>query len=133
MSGDKISIMTMSSRYFQVWNNIDENTVKNLCCSQSSKKNFFLKLFLLTCPGDNFFFSISVILDLIFILSVKKSLTAFQKVLLSAMSLLLILSKKFFFPLLIKLTRRSRCLSYAFLSMSLFVFKNFFLRRALFE
>ena len=40
------------------------------------------------------------------------------------MSRVLILNK-FFFSRLIKLTERLRCLLYAFLSMSLFVFKNF--------
>ena len=47
------------------------------------------------------------------------------------MSLVLILLKKFFFSLLIKLTQRFRCLLYAFLPKSFFVFKNLFLRRDL--
>ena len=45
------------------------------------------------------------------------------------MSLALILLENFFVALLIKLTQRLRCLLYAFLSMSFFVFKNLFLRR----
>ena len=48
------------------------------------------------------------------------------------MSLALILLEKFFVALLIKLTQRLRCLLYAFLSMSFFVFKNLFQRRDLF-
>ena len=68
-----------------------------------------------------------------FILSVKKGFNVFQKVLLSVMSLVLVISlKKFCFSLLIKLTQKLRCLLYAFLSMSLFVFKNLFLTRDLF-
>ena len=77
------------------------------------------------------FFPISVILDFVFILSVKNDFTVFQKVLLSVMSLVLILLK-FFFSLLIKPTQRLRCLLYPFQSMSLFVFKKLFLRRDLF-
>ena len=68
--------------------------------------------FLLTLLGDNFF-SISVILDFVS-----------QKVSLSVMSLILILLKKFSFSLLIQLTKRLRCILYAFLSMSFFVFKK---------
>ena len=78
------------------------------------------------------FFLIGVILDFVFILSVKNGFTAFQKVLLSVMSRVLILLKKLFFSLLIKLTQRLRCLLYTFLSMSFFVLKNLFLRRDLF-
>ena len=42
-----------------------------------------------------------------------------------------LITKKFFFSLLIKLTQRLRCLLYAFVSMSLFMFQNLFLRRDL--
>ena len=62
----------------------------------------------------------------------KKGFTVFQKVLLFAMSLVLTLLKAFFFSLLNKLTQRSRCLLYAFLSMLLFVFKTLFLKRNLY-
>ena len=88
--------------------------MKNLlnCYSLIFCNYFFLNYFLLTFLGDNFFL-ISLILDFVFILSVKNGFTVFQEVLLSVMSLLLILLKKFFF------TRRLCCLLYAFLSMSL--------------
>ena len=78
------------------------------------------------------FFSMSVILEFVFILSVKNGFTVLQYILLSVMSLVLILLKKFSFSLLIKLTQRLRCLLYAFLSVSLFVFKNLFLGRNVF-
>ena len=58
--------------------------------------------------------------------------TSAQKVLLYVMLLVLILLKKLFFSLLIKLTQRLRCLLYVFLLISIFVFKNIFLRRDLF-
>ena len=48
------------------------------------------------------------------------------------MSLVLILLKRFFFSLRIKLTQRLCFLLYVFLSISFFVFKNLFLRRDLF-
>ena len=65
---------------------------------------------------ETIFFSISVILDFVFILSVKNGLTIFQNVSLSVMSLVLILLT-FFFSLLIKLTQKLRCLLYAFLNL----------------
>ena len=102
ISSHEILIITMISRYFQVWNNIDEMLL------------------------------ISVILDFAFISSVKNGFTVFQKVLWSAMSLVLMLLRKFCFSLLVKLTQRLHCLLYAFLSMSILVFKNLFLRRDLF-
>ena len=131
ISGCGIIIITMISRYFQVWKNIDEKLVKNFCFSLIFCNNFFWNYFLLTFLED-YFFSISVTLDSVFILSVKNCFTVFQRVLLFVMSLVLILLKKFFFSLLIKLTQRLRYLLYAFLSMSLFVFRNFFLIRDLF-
>ena len=68
-----------------------------------------------------------------FILSVKKGFNVFQKILFSVLSLVLItLLTKFCFSLLIKFIQKLRCLLYAFLSMSLFVFKNLFLTRDLF-
>ena len=73
-----------------------------------------------------------VVLDFVFVLSVKNGFTIFHKVLLSVMALASILLKKFFFSLLIKLSQRLRCLLYAFLSMSFFVFQNLFLRRYIF-
>ena len=89
ISGDEIIAITMISRYFQVWNNIDEKFVKNFCYS------------LIFCrpSWETMCFSISVMLDFVFILSVKNDFTVFQKVLLSVMSLVLILLKKFFFSL----------------------------------
>ena len=123
ISGDEIIIITMISKYFQVWNNIDEKFVKIFCCSLIFRNYFFWNYFLFTLLPDNFFFPISVILDFIFILWVKNDFIVFQKVLLSVMSLLLILLKKFFFSLLVKFTKRLRCLLYAFLT---------FLRRYLF-
>ena len=107
ISGDEIIVITMISRYFQVWNNIDEKFLKNFCYSLIFWNYFFWNYFLLT-------------------------FTVFQEVLLSVMSLLLILLKKFFFLLLITISQRLCCLLYSFLSMSLFVFKNLFLRRDLF-
>ena len=90
ISGDEIIIITMISRYFQVWKNIDEKLVKNFCYSLIFCNYFFWSYFLLTFLGDNFF-SINVILDFVFILSLKNGFTFFQKVLLSVMSLVLIL------------------------------------------
>ena len=96
ISGDGIIIITLISRYFQVWNDIDEKFVKNVCYRLISCNYFFGNCFLLTFLGDNFF-SMSVILDFVFILSVKNCFSVFLKVLLSVMSLILILLKKFFF------------------------------------
>ena len=91
----------------------------------------FLKLFHLDLPGRQFFFDERYFRFCLYFIS-KKWLYLFIKVLLSVMSLALILLAKFFFSLLIKLAQRLHCLLYAFLSMSLFVFKNLFLRRDLF-
>ena len=74
----------------------------------------------------------SVILDFVCALSVNKGFTVFQNVLLSAMSRVLILLKKFFFSHLNKFTRRLRYLLHAYLSMSFFVFKTLFLSCDLF-
>ena len=131
ISGDEIIIITMISRYFEVWNNVDEKFVKNFFYSLIFC-NYFFWNWETKRSWETTFFSMSVILDFVFVLSVKNGFTVFQKVLLYVMSLVLILLKKFFFSLLIKLTQRLRCLLYAFLSMSLFVFKNLFLRRDLF-
>ena len=129
--GDEIIIITIISRYFQVWKNSDVKFVKNFYYSLIFCNYFSWNCFLLTFLGDNFF-SISLILDFVFILSVKNGFTVYLKVLLSVMSLVLILRKKLFSSLLIKFTQRLHCLLYAFLSMSLFLFKNLFLRRDLF-
>ena len=104
ISGDVIIIITLISRYFQVWNDIDEKFVKNFCYSLIFCNYFFGNYFLLTFLEDNFF-SMSVILDFVFILSVKNGFSVFQKVLLSVMSLVLILLKKFFFHSLSNLHR----------------------------
>ena len=47
-SGDAIIVITMISRYFQVWNNIDEKFVKNFCYSLIFCNYFFWNYFLLT-------------------------------------------------------------------------------------
>ena len=70
ISGCGIIIITMISRYFQVWKNTDEKLVKNFCFSLIFCNYFFWNYFLLTFLGD-FFFSISVTIDSVFILSVK--------------------------------------------------------------
>ena len=132
IGSNEIIIITIIYIYFQVWNNIDEKNFKNFCDSLIFWNYFLWNNFLLTFLGDTFFFNISVILDFGFTLSVKNGFTVFQKVLLPGMSLVLILQKKFFFSILIKLTRRLRCLLYAFWSKSLFLFKNSFLRRDFF-
>ena len=125
ISGDGIIILTMISRYFQVWNNIDKKFAKSFCYRLIFCNYFSWNYFLLTILWDNCFLDRR--LDFVFILSVKNGFTVSQKVLLSVMSLVLIFLKKFFFSLLIKLTEILRCLLYAFLSMLLFVFKNLFL------
>ena len=102
ISGDEIIIITLIGRYFQFWNNIDEKFVQNFCYSLVFCNCFFLLTFL----GEDFFFSISVIIDFVFILLVKNGFNVFQKVLFSVMSLVLILLKKIFFSLLIKFTLR---------------------------
>ena len=109
IGGNEIITIIVIRRYFRVWKNI----FKNFCCSLVFCNYFFWNYFPLTSLGDNFF-SISVILAFVFILSVKNGFTVFQKVLLSVMSLILILLKKFFFSLVIKLTQKLRCLLYAF-------------------
>ena len=55
-------------------------------------------------------FSTKVILDLDFILSVNKGFTFLQNILLSVISDVFKLLKKFFFSCLIKLTQKLRCL-----------------------
>ena len=83
-SGSEIIIITMISKYFEVWNNIDEKFVKNFCYSLIFCNHFLWSYFLLTFLGVNFFL-ISVILYFIFILSIKNGFTVFQKVLLFVM------------------------------------------------
>ena len=50
ISGDEMVIITMISRYFQVWSNIDEKLQLNFL------QLFFLKLIPLDLPGIQFFF-----------------------------------------------------------------------------
>ena len=85
--------------------------IKNLL--KTSATTWSSEIYLLLPYSRNYFFSISVILDFICILSVNKGFTVFQNVLLSVMSRVLILWKFFFFRL-IKLTQRLHCLLYAF-------------------
>ena len=117
ISGDEIIIITMISRYFQVWNSIDEKFVKNLCYSLIFCNYFFWNYFLLAFLGDSLFLDVRYFGFCFYFIS-KKWLYLFQKVSLSVMSLVLILLKKSFFSLLIKLTQRLRCLSYVSLSVS---------------
>ena len=56
ISGCGIIIITMISRYFQVWKNTDEKLVKNFCFSLIFCNYFFWNYFLLTFLGDFFFF-----------------------------------------------------------------------------
>ena len=72
------SSVPMISRYFQVWNNTYKKFVKNFCYILIFCMYFFWNYFLLTFLGDNFF-SISVILNFVFILSVKNGFTVFKK------------------------------------------------------
>ena len=72
------SSVAMISGYFQVWSNIDKKFVINFRYILIFCTYFFWNYFLLTFLGDNFF-SISVILDLVFILSVKNGFTVFKK------------------------------------------------------
>ena len=56
ISGCGIIIITMISRYFQVWKNTDEKLVKNFCFSLIFCNYFFWNYFPLTFLGDFFFF-----------------------------------------------------------------------------
>ena len=128
----EISIIIVTGGYFQVWNYINKKLIKNFCYRLIFWNHFFRNYLLLPFSGNNFF-SISVYLGFVCTLSVRKGFTVFQNVLLSVMPrVILILLKKFFFSHLIKLTQRLRCLLYAFLSISLFVFKKLFLSHVLF-
>ena len=127
ISCNEISIITMASRYFQIWSNIEQNYKKFLLRSDRLKL-FFLKLFSLQLCRRKlfFFFGLVFFLEFVFILSVEIGIVLFQKLLMFVMSLVLILLKKFLFLLLIKLTQRLRCLLHASLTISLFEFKFFF-------
>ena len=122
----EISIIIVIGGYFQVWNYINKKLIKNFCYRLIFWNHFFRNYLLLPFSGSNLF-SISVILDFVCTLSVNKGFTVFQNVLLSVMARVVILIRKFLFSRLIKLTQRLCCLSYAFLLMSLFVFKYLFL------
>ena len=74
---------------------------------------------------DATFFSMGEILRIVCNLSVNKGFTVFQNALLSVMSGVLMLLKKFLFS---RLIQRLRCFLYVFLSMSLLVFKILFIR-----
>ena len=51
ISGDEICIITMISRYFQVWNKIDEKLLKTSATASSSVIIFPETIFLLTFQG----------------------------------------------------------------------------------
>ena len=146
----------LRNKFLNTISDIDRKTYNkqcNLCAGfiRSEKKNFvsninasditdnktfwktenFSETISLDLPGRQFFFDERYFRFCLYFVS-KKWLYLFIKVLLSVMSLVLILLTKFFFSLLIKLAQRLHCVLYAFLSMSLFVFKNLFLRRDLF-
>ena len=78
------------------------------------------------------FFLVSVILDLICTLLVKRGFTVLQKVFMSLTSFVFKLLKTDFFSCLIKLKQMLCCLVYALQSKPLFVFKNLFLSQLLF-
>ena len=128
ISGDEIMIISMISKYFQVWNNIDEKIFKNFCYSLIFCNYFFRNYFLLTFQGDNFIFGIfgNCYFTFCFYFIGKKGFTVFKKVLVSVMSLISILLQKIFFSLPIKLTQRLRRLLQAFPSMLHFVLKSLF-------
>ena len=108
--GDEIIIITMISRYFQVWNNIDEKLVKNFCYSLIFCNYFFWSYFLLTFLGDNFFFD-KRYFRFCFYFIIKKWFYLLPKgFVICDVTRINITSQKFFFSLLIKLTPRLRCL-----------------------
>ena len=107
--------------YFQGWNYIFKKLTENFCqhlmfwiasseaiCSYPSPETFCLYL------------------------SVNKDFTVFQNILLSVMSRVLMYTCINIFNI-IKFSQRLRCLLYAFLSKSLFVFENLFLSRDFFK
>ena len=55
ISGDEICIITMISRYFQVWNKIDEKLLKTSAIASSSVIIFSETIFLLTFQGGYLF------------------------------------------------------------------------------
>ena len=55
ISGDEICIITMISRYFQVWNKIDEKLLKTSAIASSSLIIFSETIFLLTFQGGYLF------------------------------------------------------------------------------
>ena len=111
ISCDEIVIITMISRCFIFGIILMENLLKTSATAWSSVI-IFSKTVSSWPSWEILFFSISVILDFVFALSVKNGFIVFQTVLFSVMSLVLLLLKKFFFSLLIKLTQRLRRLLY---------------------
>ena len=84
ISGDEIIIITMLSvDIFKFGTILMKKLLKTSATAWSS--------------WETIFFSMSVILDFVFILSAKNGFTVFQKVLLCVMSVVLILLKKLFF------------------------------------
>ena len=108
-----------------------KNLVKSYATAWSSDIIFFWNYFLVTFLGEIFFFFDKRYFRFCYYFISKMTLPS-SKTFRYHISLVLILLNKFFFSLLIKLTERLRCLLYAFLSMSLFVFKNLFLSRDFF-
>ena len=78
IGGDEIIIITMVSRYFQVWNKNVKKLFKNLCYILIFWKYFLWNYLRFTFLGDNFF-SINVILDFDFALALKKALPSSKK------------------------------------------------------
>ena len=78
----EISIIIVISRYFQVWNYINQKLIKNFCYSLIFWNHIFRNYLLLS-------FSV-VILDFISALSVNKGFTVFQNVFIPVMHHVLI-------------------------------------------
>ena len=95
ISGDEIIIIAMISRYFQVCDDIDEKCVKNCCYSLIFCDYFFLELFPLDLSGKHFFFDKRYFRFCFYFIS-KKWLYRLPTGLLSVMSPVLVLLKKFF-------------------------------------
>ena len=113
ISGNEIIIITMITK-------------KNLKTSTTAW--FSVNIFsenISSWPSREVNFFLMALFQILFLFYKEKKTLPSSNVLLSVMSLVIILLKKFFSPL-INFAQRLRCLLYAFLPKSLFAFKNFF-------
>ena len=123
ISGNEIIIITMITKYLAVWNNIDKKILKTSTTAWFSVNIFSENIS--SWPSREIKFFLMALFQILLLFYKEKTTLPSSNVLLSVMSLVIILLKKFFLPL-INFAQRLRCLLYAFLPKSLLAFKKFF-------